>query len=341
MRALLAIVFLVAQTTGATHAVQVAAITVSDVERPYEISGSPSDTGCDGWFNGASRRAEGGGTFSGFTLQNRSTSPECLATRATLLFHYGVQEQDIRLRTPPGWTRELVRCNDAPDVCGVRWSGTPGVGAGELQRGFSIQHQQKRAFFRIWIVDVGPRRVAVPIGTIGPGLSGRPAERTVQTATLTGKVVNRSGAPIPGATVTVESSGGMVSGRAEVRGDGTFRIADLRPGTYTVRFELAGFLPYVRQRLTLTEGQEHNLTVGLDIGPLERPLVDKEAASNTPIFTLADGEVAIGIETSVGTFYIAVDTKRAPITANNFLKYVDAGLYDGPTTTHRRRPTGR
>jgi peptidyl-prolyl cis-trans isomerase A (cyclophilin A) len=30
----------------------------------------------------------------------------------------------------------------------------------------------------------------------------------------------------------------------------------------------------------------------------------------------------------VGTFYIAVDTTRAPVTANNFLKYVDAQLYD-------------
>lgn len=34
-------------------------------------------------------------------------------------------------------------------------------------------------------------------------------------------------------------------------------------------------------------------------------------------------------ETDAGEFVIEVETARAPITAANFLKYVDAGLYDG------------
>src|SRR5687767_6371527 len=35
------------------------------------------------------------------------------------------------------------------------------------------------------------------------------------------------------------------------------------------------------------------------------------------------------VETSVGEIEIEVDTLRAPVTAANFLKYVDAGMYDG------------
>lgn len=35
------------------------------------------------------------------------------------------------------------------------------------------------------------------------------------------------------------------------------------------------------------------------------------------------------VETEVGEFEIEVDTVRAPVTAANFLKYVEAGLYDG------------
>ncbi len=42
-----------------------------------------------------------------------------------------------------------------------------------------------------------------------------------------------------------------------------------------------------------------------------------------------DGEVVVRVETALGAFDIAVDTKHAPVTAANFLKYVDAGLYDG------------
>jgi peptidyl-prolyl cis-trans isomerase A (cyclophilin A) len=35
------------------------------------------------------------------------------------------------------------------------------------------------------------------------------------------------------------------------------------------------------------------------------------------------------IETELGQVEVAVDAARAPVTAANFLKYVDAGLYDG------------
>jgi peptidyl-prolyl cis-trans isomerase A (cyclophilin A) len=35
------------------------------------------------------------------------------------------------------------------------------------------------------------------------------------------------------------------------------------------------------------------------------------------------------IETEAGAITLEVDTVRAPVTAGNFLKYVDAGLYDG------------
>jgi len=39
-------------------------------------------------------------------------------------------------------------------------------------------------------------------------------------------------------------------------------------------------------------------------------------------------EVTVAIETALGTITIAVDLTHAPITAGNFLKYVDAGIYD-------------
>jgi len=44
---------------------------------------------------------------------------------------------------------------------------------------------------------------------------------------------------------------------------------------------------------------------------------------------LRPGEVLVRLETPLGIIDLAVDTKRAPITAANFLKYVDGGFYDG------------
>ena len=45
--------------------------------------------------------------------------------------------------------------------------------------------------------------------------------------------------------------------------------------------------------------------------------------------SLRPGEVLVRIETSFGYIDLAIDTKSAPITAENFLKYVDGGFYDG------------
>jgi peptidyl-prolyl cis-trans isomerase A (cyclophilin A) len=54
--------------------------------------------------------------------------------------------------------------------------------------------------------------------------------------------------------------------------------------------------------------------------------------------TLTPGEVLVRIETAFGNIDIAVDTKRAPITAGNFLKYVDGGFYDGGRFHRATRP---
>src|SRR5204863_4804373 len=50
------------------------------------------------------------------------------------------------------------------------------------------------------------------------------------------------------------------------------------------------------------------------------------------------GEVLVRIETSLGSIDVAIDAKHAPITAANFLKYVDAGLYDGGRFHRATRP---
>lgn len=52
----------------------------------------------------------------------------------------------------------------------------------------------------------------------------------------------------------------------------------------------------------------------------------------------SQGDVLVRIETSLGNIDIAVDARHAPITAANFLKYVDAKLYDGGRFHRATRP---
>lgn len=149
------------------------------------------------------------------------------------------------------------------------------------------------------------------------------------TAEITGAVFERDGGLIPGVTVSIETAGGAAVQRVVTNMKGAYRLEKIAPGTYSVTFELAGFQTYTRTRLTLAAGQSHTINVGLDVGwTAVNDYVTGRPPLPNPVLPLTDGEVAVGVSTAAGTFYIAVDTRRAPITATNFLKYVEAGLYN-------------
>src|SRR3954466_6051018 len=75
-------------------------------------------------------------------------------------------------------------------------------------------------------------------------------------ATLTGTVHDASGAVLPG--VTVEASSPVLIEKiktAVTDGTGQYRIIDLRPGTYTLTFTLAGFTTVKRENIELAGTQ--------------------------------------------------------------------------------------
>jgi peptidyl-prolyl cis-trans isomerase A (cyclophilin A) len=53
------------------------------------------------------------------------------------------------------------------------------------------------------------------------------------------------------------------------------------------------------------------------------------AGHAAPQASLNPGEVLVRIETAFGVIDLAIDVRRAPVTAGNFLKYVNGGFYDG------------
>src|SRR3546814_12039386 len=70
------------------------------------------------------------------------------------------------------------------------------------------------------------------------------------------------------------------------------------------------------------------------------PAVAQDAPGRTPIAEAAPQSDAhlprVAIETSAGTIVVALDTERAPVTANNFLAYVDQHKLDGVRSEERR-----
>ncbi len=111
--------------------------------------------------------------------------------------------------------------------------------------------------------------------------------------------------------------------------DGGYRLS-LPKAVYRVEFAAAGFTTAVRSGLVLLEGSTTELNVVLE--PAGAALADQTLPDFRP------GEVGVRIETLLGVVILAIDTAHAPVTAANFLRYVDAGLYNGGRFHRATRP---
>jgi len=137
--------------------------------------------------------------------------------------------------------------------------------------------------------------------------------------TLAGQVTARK-APLAGVQVQVFRAGETaVVAKATTGADGKYRISPLPQRVYRVEFSRDGYDPVVRTGIVVLSTLIESLDVVM-----------------VPIDTA--GDVGVRIETPLGFIDLAIDTTHAPVTAANFLKYVDAGLYDGGRFNRVTRP---
>ena len=86
-------------------------------------------------------------------------------------------------------------------------------------------------------------------------------------ASLTGTVRDASGAVLPGVTVEASSPALIEKTRTAVTdGSGQYRIIDLRPGTYSLTFTLAGFSTVKRDNIELTGTQTLTIPIEMRVG---------------------------------------------------------------------------
>ena len=113
-------------------------------------------------------------------------------------------------------------------------------------------------------------------------------------ASITGVVKDASGSVLPGVTVEASSPVLLEKFRSTVTDDkGEYRIIELRPGTYSVSFTLAGFSVFKRDDLELSPNFTATVNVELKVGAIEEtitvsgatPLVDVQNVARQTVIS--------------------------------------------------------
>jgi hypothetical protein len=145
-------------------------------------------------------------------------------------------------------------------------------------------------------------------------------------ATVTGRVTDVDGLPMPGVTVSATNLRTNEVASAVTTTEGVYSIPFLRPGNYTLSAELQGFRKHT-QDLQLEVGQTMAVNVTLQVGQI------------TEVVTVA-GESPL-LETSNADRGMVIDNQRVtelPLNARNpfMLSYLSPGItYNGPAIYQR------
>jgi hypothetical protein len=132
---------------------------------------------------------------------------------------------------------------------------------------------------------VSKRIVRINVSLLLGLLAFVPIAAAQQASGIAGVVRDTSGAVLPGVTVEASSPALIEKVRTVVAdGEGRYNIVDLRPGTYTVTFTLAGFNTIKREGVVLTAGFTATVNADMQVGALEEtitvtgasPLVDTQ-----------------------------------------------------------------
>ncbi len=116
-------------------------------------------------------------------------------------------------------------------------------------------------------------------------------------ATLRGTVTDPTGLVVPNATITIEEVGTNIEARRLTTDEnGNYEAPALKPGTYRVKVDNAGFRSFVADAVLLDAGQVRRLDVGLQVG------------STTESVTVTGG--AALIQTDTGAISGELDKKK-------------------------------
>ena len=121
-------------------------------------------------------------------------------------------------------------------------------------------------------------------------INGAPAYGQAITGTITGRVVDNSGAVLPGVSVSIRSPQ-MIGVREAVTDQlGTYRFTAVPPGTYSVSFSLASFSNVVVEAVVVTANATMTVNAPMQLSNVAETVT---VISNTPTIDLQSTQVGV------------------------------------------------
>ena len=150
------------------------------------------------------------------------------------------------------------------------------------------------------------------------------------TGTLTGTVVDNSGAALPGVTVTASSPNLQGQRSVQTGGNGSYKLAFLPPGVYSVSYELEGFKTSVKE-VKISAAQTSVADVAMELGAVSEEIVVVAQQGNI-------SETNTGASTVTGSEIDKLAINRDVVSAVNLSAGVsDTGFGSSELTVDRRR----
>jgi outer membrane receptor protein involved in Fe transport len=119
-------------------------------------------------------------------------------------------------------------------------------------------------------------------------LAAVPASSQFANADLAGTASDADGAVLPGVTVTATNQASGLSRTTLSAANGAYSINGLKPGDYSVSFELDGFQSVAKTGVGLRVGQETRLDASLEVGTIEEAITVTSAA---PVVEVTSKEI--------------------------------------------------
>jgi outer membrane receptor protein involved in Fe transport len=150
---------------------------------------------------------------------------------------------------------------------------------------------------------------------------GQAIAQSTVTGAIGGKVTDPNGAVVPNATVTATNNGTNQTLTVTADNDGGFRVANLQPGTYTVKASGGSFADFNQENVIVEVGQITTLNIPLGIAGQTATV---QVTAETPIINTTDNSNSTNInQTSINE--LPINGRRA----SNFVLLTPSTVPDG------------